>query len=352
MSDAIVLVVSSLAWPVAILIITIVVLTSQRKPIGGLIERVKSLKTPIGEAQIEVLPANDGDKMLTLVDAFSRNPGEGLAQPEGTRPSSTRKPADPTENREPLTELEPLPDEKVADLVMLRTKVANLLSDLAVPIPPGGLGSVSATIDTLRNRGVLDERQAQALLNVVGIADQAAAGAVVVPKKVALAAENSGPAILRQLALLRNIAAAQFEDYVLETLRNDLLSGWSMSTDVAIGKDRADNQSALLTTNSSISTIRARVDALVRNGDRSAVVEIRARLQPGARTQIAALQDWLAVLPSDLPILLVVLGDGLTSRELQHLTMNRGGTVEMLRWDREAASLITTLHELLIHSAR
>ncbi len=51
MSDATVLVVSSLAWPVAILIITIVVLTSQRKPIGGLIERVKSLKTPIGEAR-------------------------------------------------------------------------------------------------------------------------------------------------------------------------------------------------------------------------------------------------------------------------------------------------------------
>src|SRR5258708_13429969 len=131
-------------------------LASQRKPVGRLIDRIKSLKYPGGEAQLGVaVPEAGADAILALVDTLSGNLSErterdesGMATAEGTADGAIQ-------NREPLADFEPLPVEEVTNLVMLRTKVANLLSELAVPSPPGGFGPVSPTIETLVGRAIL-----------------------------------------------------------------------------------------------------------------------------------------------------------------------------------------------------
>jgi len=346
-SDATVLLASNLAWPVAVLVIASAVLATQRKPIGRLIDRVKTLKYPGGEAQLGgAVPEAGADTMLALVDTLSRNLSErtereGLAMTAETA-------ADAIENREPLADFEPLPVEAVTNLVMLRAKLANLLSELAVPPPPGGFGPVAATIDTLIGRGVLDIDQAQALRDTVEIADQAARGATV-PRRVAVAVENSGPAILEQLALLRTIAAARFEDFVLDRLQAQIPADWALDIDRSIVSGGL--QEHLEPDGHDLARRHARVDALVTSGDRSAVVEIRSRLQPGATGQIEAASTWLAALPADIPVLLIMLGDALTGRELRAMSNGRPGRVELLQWDRYAASLIPVLRDLLLTPA-
>lgn len=193
---------------------------------------------------------------------------------------------------------------------------------------------------------MLDTELARALGDTLDIADQAAGGSAV-PPKVALAVENSGPAILKQLALLRTVAAARFEDHVLDRLQQNLPEGWLVEIDAAISRD-GSGQDPL--PRASITSRHARTDAVVRKGDRSAVVEVRARLQPASQGQVIALRDWLQKMPSDLPVLLVAPGEGLNAGELNEVRNRRKGAIELLAWDWDADSLITTLRGLLEHS--
>lgn len=346
MNDSAVLLASNLVWPVAVVLISLVLLSSQRKAIAGLIGRVKSVKYPGGEVQAAgAVPETAGDTVLALVDTLSRNLSERSEREGLIVTEATEAVADVViENREPLAGFEPLPVEEVTSLVMLRAKLANLLSELAVPPPPGGFGPVSATIDTLVGRGVLDVAQAQALRDTVDLSDQAARGAVV-PRRVAIAVENSGSAILEQLALLRTVAAARFEDHVLETLQEQIPTQWSLDIDRSIVSTGSPVQ--LQAGVQDLGRRHARVDALVTAADRAAVVEIRSRLQPGASGQIEAVRTWLGALPSELPVLLIMLGDALTARELKAISNGREGTVELLQWDRYASALVPTLRDLL-----
>lgn len=344
MNDSAVLLAANLAWPLVVLVVATLLLSTQRKPVGRLIDRIKTLKYPGGEAQLGGAVSEAGaDTILTLVDTLSRDLSERTEREESAEPETGIEASEAMRNREPLAEFDPLPVEEVTNLVMLRTKAANLLSELAVPPPPGGFGPVSATVDVLLGRGVLDVDQAQALRDAMDIADQAARGAMV-PRRVAIAVENSGPAILEQLALLRTVAAARFEDHVLDTLQESVPGGWSIDIDRAIVSGDQEHGDGLSTP-----PVRrhARVDALVTAGDSSAVVEVRARLQPGAAGQIKAVREWMRALPSDLPILLIMLGDGLTPRELQQISEGHDASVELLQWDRYASSLITMLRDLL-----
>jgi len=312
--------------------------------IGRLIDRIKSLKVPGGEAQLSsAVPEAGAETILTLVDTLSRDLSERTEREEPAEPEADTEAGEAMQNREPLADFEPLPVEKVASLVMLRTKAANLLSELAVPPPPGGFGPVSATIDILVGRGVLDDEQAQALRDAMEIADQAARGAQV-PRRVAVAVENSGPAILEQLALLRTVAAARFEDYVLDTLQERTPAEWSIDIDRSIVSGEQEELDGI---GDILIRRHARVDALVTAGDRNVVVEVRARLQPGAAGQIKAVREWLKALPADLPILLIMLGDGLTPREIRQISEGHEATVEVLQWDVAANALITVLRDLM-----
>lgn len=339
MNDATVLVVGDLAWPTVVLVLVCVLMATQRAPIAGLINRLKSFTVPGGSAELApAVQEGEADKILALVDRLSRNVSERAA------PAAAGGDADAaTDNREPLAEFEPLPDEEVTNLVMLRTKVANLLSELAIPPPPGGFGPVTATIDVLVGRGVLDGATAQALRDTVEIADQAARGATV-PHRVAIAVENAGPAILEQLALLRTIAAARFEDYVLDRLQEQVPDGWSVDIDRAIASGTPTGMPA---PSRPVRTRHARVDALVSADDLSVVVEVRARLQPGATGQTEALRAWILALPVDLPVLLIMLGDGLSARERRQVAGDRAGALRVLQWDLEAGKLIPELRRLL-----
>ena len=74
------------------------------------------------------------------------------------------------------------------------------------------------------------------LEGTVDIADQAARGAMV-PRRVAIAVENSGPAILEQLALLRTVAAARSRTTSWRTLQQRVPADWSVDIDRTIGAD-------------------------------------------------------------------------------------------------------------------
>jgi hypothetical protein len=113
-------------------------------------------------------------------------------------------------------------------------------------------------------------------------------------------------------------------------------------TDVSLGAaDAADPASA------AAPGPAARVDALVRHGSRRAVVEVRARVHTGARRQIEALHDWLAALPEDIPVLVVLSGIGLRGQELRQLRSDHAHPVEVLLWDEQSELLVPAVRKLL-----
>ena len=334
MNESVVLLVGDLAWPVVVLVIGVIVLITQRAAIAEMIGRLRSFKVPGGEAELTVV--SEVGVITTAVESLSRD--VTVPQERGKRPAGGQL-VEPIQNREPIGDVEPLAVQEVPSLVVLRTSAAITLEALAYPPPPGGFGTDPASLlDVLRRRGVLDREQATALGELIQVADQAASGAIV-SRRVALAVQNSGQAIIGQLDKLRAYAGPKFEEHVLEVLRDRLPVGWLLDIDRAIPRDglvAPGGRSA-----------HARVDALVIAGDRSAVVEVRARLRPGADGQVEAVREWLSALPPDLPVLLVMLGERLTDRELRWICSGHMAAVELLLWDREPAELIMTLRELL-----
>ena len=352
-----VLLVGDIAWPATILVISVIVLVTQRGPIGGLIDRIRKLKIPGGgEAELGAVAEADAAVISSAVESLSR---DVTVPPERGKRAAVGEPIEPVQNREPIGEVEPLPIEQVSDLVMLLAQAANIIGALAFPPPPGGFGAVSDTLELLRHRGVLDDKQANDLRQLIEIADQAARGAVV-PRRVAEAVRNSGRAILQQLDNLRAVAGPKFEDHVLLTLRQRLPGGWVMDIDRGIPRNASAAAGGLGKSNTAEATlpdgtadpaaVHARVDALVTAGDRRAVVEARPRLRPGADGQIAAVRDWLAQLPPELPVLIVMLGERLSERELSWIRSGHEGPVELLLWDRDSAEFIMTLREMLERS--
>lgn len=318
------LLVGDLAWPVVVLVIGVIVLVTQRAAIAEMIGRVRSFKVPGGEAELSVV--SEVGVITTAVESLSR---------DVTVPQERGK-----QNREPIGDVEPLAIQQVTSLVVLRMQAAIMLEELAYPTPPSGSGA-PATLDVLRRRGVLDEEQAAALRELIQVADQVASGAIV-SRRVALAVQNSGPAILAQLDRLRAWAGPKFEDHVLEVLRDRLPSGWLLDIDWTIPRDGLAESGA--------EAAQGGVDALVTTRDRGAVVEVRALLRPGADDQVEKVRELLGALPPDLPVLLVMLGERLTDRELRWICSGHKAAVELLLWDQESAELIMTLRELLDHA--
>jgi hypothetical protein len=337
-NESAVLLAGDLAWPVTVLIIGTLLLVTQRESLGRLIDRIKSLKYPGGEAELGMVAESGVAVISTAVESLSRDVTVDLER--GKRPADGEQ-IEPIQNREPIGDVEPLRVDEVTSLVLLRANAAIVLEGLAYPPPPGGFGSVSTTLEVLRGRGVLDHEQATSLAQLIEIADEASRGAVV-PRRVGQAVQNSGTAIVRQLDKLRAVAGPKFEDHVLAVLRQRLPAGWTLDIDRAVPRD-AVNDDAVVPDG----LLHARVDALVTAGDRSVVVEVRARLQRGQDDQIEAVRDLLAALPPQLPVLLVMLGESLTEREMRWMCASHEGPVELLLWDRDSGELIVTLRELL-----
>lgn len=349
MSETVVLLVGDIAWPATVLIIAVIVLLTQRGPIGGLIDRIRKLKIPGGgEAELGVVAEASVAVISSTVESLSR---DVTVLPEPDKRAAAGEVVEPIQNREPIGEVEPLPIEQVSDLVMLRAQAESIIEALAFPPPPGGFGTKSDTLEILRHRGVLDDEQTNDLRRLTEIANEASRGAIV-PIRVAEAVRNSGPTILKQLDKLRAAAGWKFEDHVLSILRQRLPSGWVMDIDRAIPRftdgDPATLPGGVLPAD--LAAMHSRVDAFVTAGARGAVVEIRARLRPGADGQIGEVREWLAQLPPELPVLIVMLGERLSDRELSWICSGHEGPVELLLWDRDSAELIMTLREMLERS--
>jgi len=323
MNESLVLLIGDLAWPVTVLLITSIVLISQREPVGRLIDRMRTVSFPGGQAQLAV-PEERAGLISEVLGSLSDRLG---------LPSATPLPAgNQIQNREPVLAPSSQPMMQVKTLAELRAGAANILTELAFPPPPAGIGTVSATIDVLRTRGVLDTEQAASLNRMIEVADEAASGALV-PPRVQAAVQNSGTAILDQLELLRTVAGRKCEEYILDTLRQRA-QGWIVDFDRAIPRDGS-------------AMPRAQVDALVTAGESSIVVEVRARLRPFAVGQIETARDWLAALPTDLPVLIVMLGERLPEREQVRIIGDHQAPVGFLLWDIEPDMLIARLHELM-----
>jgi hypothetical protein len=322
-NDSVVLLVSSLTWPIVVLFISALLLLTQRKALGGLIGRISKASFPGGGLELR---ERDATTISSLIEALPQDTKLALIrQDDSPEPGDAREPS-PEENREALDRPAPLPTGDVDDLVMLRTRIANLLSEIAFPPPPAGTSRVPYTIGILHNRGVLSRRTANALQETIKIADQASAGAAV-PKQVATAVGNSGQAILEQIAQLRATAAARSEEHILEVLRNKMPRGWSVDMDAPVGSSR--------------------VDALVQHNESSAVVEVRTRLHSGDNRQIEALRQWFSALSKDMPVLLVFLGGGLNERTLRQVSEGHSAEIRVVLWDDEAATLMSELSDLI-----
>jgi hypothetical protein len=346
-NDSTVLLATNLAWPLAVLIITVMLLITQRKPIGNLISRIVKVSYPGGTAELGAgIPEQAAQTFASLADTLARDPAELMSGDGASAEQDTARGADPTPNREPLGEFRPPPSDEVDDLVSLGLRTRNLLSELAQPPSVDGNESVYAVIDVLRNRAVLDAEQAQAFRDMFGLVDRAIVGAEI-PPKVANAAANTSRAILDQLAIRVPAAPKRFEDHVLEVLQVRLPAGWQVVIDAAVPRSQAMGQEIADEPNL-LANLHERVDALVTAHDRQAVVEVRARLEPSSSGQVRAVEGLLMGLPPDLPVLLVVLGEGLSGRQLREFRQLRPGPVELLQWDRDSTELISTLRDLLL----
>jgi hypothetical protein len=346
-NDSTVLLATNLAWPIAVLIITIMLLITQRKPIGNLISRIVKVSYPGGTAELgSGIPEQAAQTFASLADTLAREPAELISSDGVSVEQDPAGSTDLTPNREPLGEFRPPPSDEVDDLVSLGLRVRNLLSELAQPPPIDGIQSVYALIDVLRNRAMLDTEQAQAFRDMFGLVDRAIGGAEI-PPKVANAAANTSRAILDQLAIRVPAAPKRFEDNVLEVLQVRLPAGWQVVIDAAVPRPQTMGPVSTDKPNL-LANLHVRVDALVTAHDRQAVVEVRARLEPSSPGQVRAVEGLLIELPPDLPVLLVVLGEGLSGRQLRELRQLRPGPVELLQWDRDSTELISTLRDLLL----
>jgi hypothetical protein len=335
-NDSTVLLATNLAWPAAALIIGTLLLITQRGAIGKLINRVVKVSYPGGEAELgSAIPEQAARTFASLADTLARDPAELTTSEQA--------------NREPLGEFRPPPSYEVDDLVSLGLRARNLLSELAQPPPIDGTESVYKVIDVLRNRAVLDTEQAQAFREMFALVDRAADGAEI-PPKVANAAANTGRAILDQLAIRVPAAPKRFEDHVLEVLQVRLPAGWQVEIDAAVPRPQAVRYADTAEARS-LADLHERVDALVTAHDRHAVVEVKARLEPSSPGQVRAVERLLKGLPPELPVLLVVLGEGLSGRQLREFRQFRPGPVELLQWDRDSSELVSTLRDLLQHSS-
>jgi hypothetical protein len=194
------------------------------------------------------------------------------------------------------------------------------------PPPPEGGGPLSYLIEVLRHRGVLSEETTKALWDTVEIADRASTGAAV-PHRLTVAAQNNGPTILQQISQLRATAPVKCEDHILAFLQREMPRSWTVEWDAKVAT--------------------ARVDALVGFGDVRVVVEVRTRVHPGADGQVDSLRRWLSAVPNQLPVVLVLLGNGLNDRLMRQVRGDHLGEIKVLLWDNESDSLINEIDELL-----
>lgn len=336
------LLLSDLAWPVIILILGILLLTTQRESVGHLIDRMKSIKVAGNEVS---LSESHAATVAEAAVSLAGNVGDSLnlGNQENVAPDGSGNIAH-ANNREPVEAVVPLRKIELANIVELRTKLENFISTLTSPPPSAQFTTIDRKIDVLLNRGVITSHSAAYLKEIVDIADQAAAGAAV-PSRLTRAVTNSGPAILEQLALLGRTAAARCEQHVLDVLQEEIPAEWSVETDVAfdaIGATGAPLESSAKDPEG--------VDALVTHKTKQVIVEVRPRLRSGSRQQIAKLTNWLAALPEHVPVLLVLLGSGLRDHELRQLRADRKHPIDVLLWDIQSESLIPQVRKLLEES--
>jgi hypothetical protein len=322
-NDSAVLLASSLVWPTVALLVSVLLLLTQRKAISALIGRIQKANFPGGTLE---LTDSDTAKIIDLANALPQDSRLPPAPSDENRALPNTDEVTPEQNREALDEPTPLPTAEVDDLVMLRTRIANLLSEVAFPPPPEGGGPISYIIEVLRHRGVLSDETTKALRDTVEIADKASTG-VAVPHRLTIAAQNNGPTILQQISQLRATAPAKCEDHILAVLEREMPRSWTVEWDAKVEA--------------------ARVDALVRRDDVRVVVEVRTKVHPGADGQVDSLRRWLSAVPKQLPVVLVLLGNGLNDRLMRQVRGDHLGEVKVLLWDNESSSLIDEIDEVL-----
>jgi hypothetical protein len=184
---------------------------------------------------------------------------------------------------------------------------------MATPPPPQDADAIEL-VDVLERRGVLPVDLRPPLIEVLQAGNQAADG-FRIPEVVRLAAEQTGPYLLRALAQLGTTAARTFERHVLEVVRAS--TGATVELDANLGG--------------------VRFDAYLTDADHHLAVEVRSRVRPEAVVEVTAVQALVRSLPENLPVVLVVAGRGLTPEQVLELRQGRTGTVHVVRWDSDYA---------------
>lgn len=269
-------------------------------------------------------------------EAAARSIGEAVqelaAQPARTIPGYGTTTPDDTEapvNREPEEDVLVETPEATSGLVQLRFELERVLRALAEPPPPRD-GDAAFLVEVLVNRGVISAHLRASLVALLQAGDLAASG-FKVPEVVRLAAEQSGPYLLRTLAERCRMAPISFEEHVLDALRAEAAPA-VVHLDASLGASR--------------------FDALVVDGRRRVVVEVRSRLRPEDGLEVKRVGSLIASLPPELPVILVVAGVGLTAQQAVAFQAGRSGDVHLVRWDEEYALFGQVLRDALASDAQ
>lgn len=221
-------------------------------------------------------------------------------------------------------------DAGVPDIVFrlsdLSTSLAGVLRRLLSPPPRRPMTGTEEMAQVLSNRGVLPPALATAVERVVRECRTAARSGRV-RARLDEAAMAYGPRLLADLHCLRPTVGPAFERHVLERLdgmpRCTVRKRWVVSGH--------------------------QVDALVTRDDVDVVVEVRARVGPGATDAVRETREWLHGVPVALPVLLIVPAEPPASPDWQDVRDRPGLTV--LSWDERSDELAGVLGALLTAGA-
>jgi len=232
---------------------------------------------------------------------------------EGVRPSS-----------EPVDE-ELTVDSGAWDIVFgltdLSTSLATVLRQLLSPPPRVRIRGTETMARLLSNRGVLPPRLAAAVERVLRQSRVSSTGRT--RARLDDQAMTYGPPLLADLRSLRRTASRAFEQHVLHQVEH--VPGFTVS--------RSKVMQGI------------QVDAVATHGPSDVVVEVRARVGPGATGAVRETHEWLQRVPSDLPVLLIVPAEPTASPDWRDV-LSRPRLV-VLPWDEQSDKLVGKLTTLL-----
>jgi hypothetical protein len=294
--------------------------------IAGLIHRVVCGHYTIKMGPVELPDAGHATQFRDAADAASQTVDQRRVLAEDTKAreeEASRHGVRPSSEPVDEPDIEFRGEDMVFGLRDLSISLASALRELLSPPSRRPIRNSEDMVDILLTRGVLPNGLADAVGRVLYQCRIVGAG----PTRVRIddAAMAYGPQLLTELRALRTTAARALERHVLGQLER--LPNYTVHREAEIG--------------------HTQVDAIVCRNGRQVIVEVRARVGPGATAAVGGLHDWLNSLQTEMPILLIIPAQPTPSSLWQEIGSRPN--LGVLVWDEQCDGLASRLNQLLRH---